>query len=150
MSQSAVYNPAGNSSFGNLTLEFFIADNSPNDQNGEVVLGDTRSKLHGEGKIYIGFCTTDANGIFGIGTNSCTFTNAGSLGLTLATNITATATDSDGNTSEFSASPTDCNLVNNTTADRSNNTVVVEAANSSNPILGGGYGSIKFKVTVKQ
>jgi uncharacterized repeat protein (TIGR01451 family) len=268
-------NPAGNTSFGNLTLEFFIADNSPNDQNGEVVLGDTRSKPHGEGKTYLGSCTTDANGIFGIGTNSCIFSNAGSLGLTLATNITATATDSDGNTSEFSASPSsranlvlakritaitsaatdvtttysdfiddagwpsnyvagvidagtvrpgdtieytiyylnngenrigqakvcdalnknlnfvvdfdsshlgkgmllspngiasqyltnnadgdrgeysiirpnDCNLVNNTTADQSNNTVVVEAANSSNPILGGGYGFIKFKVTVKQ
>jgi uncharacterized repeat protein (TIGR01451 family) len=34
---------------------------------------------------------------------SCSFSNAGSLGLTSATNITATATDSSGNTSEFGA-----------------------------------------------
>jgi uncharacterized repeat protein (TIGR01451 family)/fimbrial isopeptide formation D2 family protein len=275
-------NPAGSTTFGNLILEFFIADNSPADQNGEVVLGDTRSKPHGEGKTYIGSCTTDANGIFGNSTNPCVFSNAGTLGLTAATNITATATDSNGNTSEFSASPssranlvlvkritaitsaatglttsynsyihesgstkdndpgwptnylsgeinpgqvrpgdeieytiyylnngenrigqakvcdalnknldfvlnfnsfnvgkgillspssstsiyltnasgddrgeysttspTDCNLVGNVTADRSTNTVVVNAANSSNPILGGAYGFIKFKVKVK-
>jgi uncharacterized repeat protein (TIGR01451 family)/fimbrial isopeptide formation D2 family protein len=270
-------NPVGSATFGNLTLEFFIADNSPADQNGEVILGDTRSKPHGEGKTYIGSCTTDANGIFGDSTNPCVLTNAGALGLTIATNITATATDSNGNTSEFSASPssraslvlakritnitsaitgfttsytsnfvddtgwpsnylagiidagevrsgdtieytvyylnngenrisqaricdglnknldfvfdfnstnigkgilfspssglakyltnayaagddqgqysttspTDCNLVNNTTADRSTNTVIVDAANSSNPIMGGAYGSIKFKAKVK-
>ncbi len=275
-------NPAGNAAFGNLILEFFIADNSPTDQNGEVVVGDNRSKPHGEGKTYIGSCTTDANGIFGNSTNPCTFSNAGTLGLTTATNITATATDSNGNTSEFSASPsskanlilvkritattsaatglrtdhssyihesgstkdndpawpsnyllgsidpgqvrpgdeieytiyylnngenrisqakicdainksldfvpdfnssnvakgillspsgstsqyltnisgddqgeysntspTDCNLASNTTADQSTNTVVVDAASNSNPILGGAYGSIKFKVKVK-
>jgi uncharacterized repeat protein (TIGR01451 family) len=266
--------PAGATTFGNLTLEFFIADNTPADQNGEVVTGDARSKPHGEGKTYIGSCTTNANGIFGNSTNPCVFINAGTLGLTATANITATATDSNGNTSEFSAnpsnkanlllvkritaitavstglttnyggfvddagwpsnyvagstnpglvrpgdeieytiyylnngenrisqskvcdalnknlnfvpnfnsvnagkgillspngvagtyltnasgddrgeysttSPTDCNLVNNITADRSTNTVVVDAANNANPILGGGYGSIKFKVTVK-
>jgi uncharacterized repeat protein (TIGR01451 family) len=266
--------PAGATTFGNLTLEFFIADNTPADQNGEVVTGDARSKPHGEGKTYIGSCTTNANGIFGNSTNPCVFSNAGTLGLTATANITATATDSNGNTSEFSAnpsnkanlllakritaitavstglttnyggfvddagwpsnyvagstnpglvrpgdeieytiyylnngenrisqakvcdalnknlnfvpnfnsantgkgillspngiastyltnasgddrgeysttSPTDCNLVNNITADRSTNTVVVDAANNANPILGGGYGSIKFKVTVK-
>jgi uncharacterized repeat protein (TIGR01451 family) len=275
-------NPAGTSTFGNLTLEFFLADNTPTDQNGEVVLGDARSKPHGEGKTYIGSCTTDAVGIFGNSTNPCVFSNASTIGLTTATNITATATDSNGNTSEFSASPsnranlvlvkritaitsaatgsttsydsyihesgstkdndpgwptnyllgeinpgqvrpgdeieytiyylnngenrisqakvcdalnkdldfvlnfnnsnigkgiwlspssstsqyltntsgddrgeyavtspTDCNLVSNTTTDQSTNTVVVDAANSSNPILGGAYGSIKFKVKVK-
>jgi uncharacterized repeat protein (TIGR01451 family) len=275
-------NPAGNTIFGNLTLEFFIADNSPADQNGEVITGDSRSKPHGEGKTYIGSCTTDANGIFGSSTNPCIFSNAGTLGLTTATNITATATDSNGNTSEFSASPsskanlilvkritaitsaatglridyssyihesgstkdndpgwpsnyllgsidpgqvrtgdeieytiyylnsgenrigqakicdalnknldfvpdfnssnvakgillspngsisqyltnvsgddrgeysttspTDCNLVSNITADQSTNTVVVNAANSSNSILGGAYGSIKFKAKIK-
>ncbi len=272
--------PAGNTAFGNLTLEFFIADNTPADQNGEVVLGDTRSKPHGEGKTYIGSCTTDANGIFGNTTNPCIFSNAGTLGLAAATNITATATNSNDSTSEFGASPssranlilvkritaiassnglttynsyihesgstkdndpgwptnyllgeinpgqvrpgdeieyaiyylnagenrigqtkvcdalnknldfvlnfnssnvgkgillspsgststyltntigddrgeysntspTDCNLVSNTTANQSTNTVVVNAANSSNPILGGAYGSIKFKVKVK-
>jgi uncharacterized repeat protein (TIGR01451 family) len=268
-------NPAGNTAFGNLTLEFFIADNTLADQNGEVVAGDTKSKPHGEGKTYIGSCTTDANGLFGNTTNPCIFSNAGTLGLTTPTNITATATNANGSTSEFSAnpsskanlllakritaitsvatglttnydgfvddagwpsnyvagstnpglvrpgdeieytiyylnngenrisqakvcdalnknlgfvpdfnssntgkgillspngstsiyltntsgddrgeysptSPNDCNLVNNITADRSTNTVVVDAANNTNPILGGGYGSIKFKATVKQ
>jgi uncharacterized repeat protein (TIGR01451 family) len=275
-------NLAGNAAFGNLILEFFIADNSPTDQNGEVVAGDNRSKPHGEGKTYIGSCTTDANGIFGNSTNPCTFSNAGTLGLTTATNITATATDGNGNTSEFSASPSskanlilvkritaitsaatglrtdyssyihesgstkdndpswpsnyllgaidsgqvrpgdeieyaiyylnngenrisqakvcdalnknldfvpdfdssnvakgillrpnnstnqyltnvsgddrgeysstspiNCNLASNITADQSTNTVVVDTANNSNPILGGAYGSIKFKVKVK-
>jgi uncharacterized repeat protein (TIGR01451 family) len=283
-------NPAGNSTFGNLTLEFFIADNNPADQNGEVVVGDLKMKPHGEGKTYIGSCTTDANGFFGNST-PCAFTNAGTLGLTLASNITATATTNptsgNGNTSEFSAipsiranlllakritaikkitggtttfnsyvndpitvdddvanwpgvnsyvvgvidggavqpgdeieytvyylnngenrigkaricdglstnldfvdsfdsshlnqgilfspnggaiqyltgnttdgdrglyttttatTPTDCNLVNNTIADRSNNTVVVDVADSANPIMGGNYGSFKFKTTVK-
>jgi uncharacterized repeat protein (TIGR01451 family) len=273
--------PAGNIAFSNLTLEFFIADNTPADQNGEVIIGDTRSKPHGEGKTYIGSCTTNASGIFGNSTNPCVFSNAGTLGLTAATNVTATATNSNGNTSEFSASPsshanlvlvkritainsaatglttydsyihesgstkdndpgwpanyllgginpgqvhpgdeieytiyylnngenrisqakvcdalnknldfvlnfnssntgkgilfspsgitstyltniagddrgeysstspTDCNLVSNTTTNQSTNTIVVNAANSSNPILGGAYGSIKFKVKVK-
>lgn len=275
-------NLASSNAFGNLTLEFFIADNTPPDQNGEVVVGDTRSRPHGEGKTYLGSCTTDASGIFGNITNPCIFSNAGTLGLAIATNITATATDSNGNTSEFSAnpssranlvlvkritaitsiatglttpynsyihesgstqdndpgwpnnyligevnpgqvrpgdeieytiyylnsgenrigqakicdalnknldfvsnfdssnlgkgillnpsggasiyftnisgddrgeysttSPTDCNLVSNTTLDQSTNTVVVSAANSNNPILGGAYGLIKFKAKVR-
>ncbi len=272
-----VGNTLDSKTFSGVTLEFFIADNSAGNHNGEVLLNDGKSKPHREGKTYIGFCMTDGNSQF-----NCSFSNAGALGLTDATQITATATDGSGNTSEFSAipssranlilvkritaitsantgltttygtfvndpnstedndlgwpsgylvgslnpglvfpgdtieytiyylnngenrigqakvcdalnknlnflfdfnssnigkglllspggsasqyltnvsgddrgeyatsSPNDCNLVNNTTADRSNNTVIVEAANSSNPILGGGYGSIKFKVTIK-
>jgi uncharacterized repeat protein (TIGR01451 family) len=283
-------NPAGSSAFGNLTIEFFIADNSPADQDGSVVVGDGKTKPHGEGKTYIGSCTSDANGIFGNST-PCVFSNAGTLGLTVASNITATATTNPisgiGNTSEFSAipsiranlliakritaiknttgtitlfntyvndpnttdddvanwpgvssyvlgainggvvrpgdeieytvyylnngenrigkaricdglsanldfvasfdsnhanqgivfspnggtvqyltgnttdgdrgqytttvatTPTDCNLANNSAADRSNNTVVVDVANSTNPIMGGNYGSFKFKTMVK-
>jgi hypothetical protein len=104
--------PSGMANIGNLTLEFFIADNTPADQNGEVIVGDTWSKPHGEGKTYIGFCTTDVNGIFGNTTNPCVFSNVGVLGLTNANNITATATDGNGNTSEFSANPSSkANLV---------------------------------------
>jgi uncharacterized repeat protein (TIGR01451 family) len=270
-----VGNAISSTTFKNVTLEFFIADNSPANQNGEIILNDGKSKSHGEGRTYIGSCVANGTSQF-----NCSFTNASTIGLTDATNITATATDSSGNTSEFSAipssqaslilvkritgitaaatgitttygsfvddpdttkdnntgwpnsyllgsidpdqvrpgdeieytiyylnsgenrisqakicdalnkkldfvadfnssnigkgillssstnqyltnladadrgeysatSPTDCNLVSNTTADRSTNTVVVNAANSSNPILGGAYGSIKFKVKVK-
>jgi uncharacterized repeat protein (TIGR01451 family) len=258
-----------NTTFGNAKIEFFIADNTPANQNGEVILNDGKSKPHGEGRTYLGSCVTNSNSQF-----NCTIPAAT---LSIANNITATATDSNGNTSEFSAnpssraslvlakritqitsadtkfttsytsifindtgwpsnylaglidagqvrpgdtieytiyylnngenrigqaricdglnnnldfvfdfnstnigkgilfspssgpakyltnayaanddqgqysttSPADCNLVNNTTADRSTNTVVVDAANSSNPILGGAYGSIKFKAKVK-
>jgi hypothetical protein len=94
---------AGNSIFANTTIELFIADDDGNN-NGEVITGDTRSAPHGEGKTYIGTCTTDANGLFGV-TSACEFTNAATLSLTNAKNITATATDSLGNTSEFSATP---------------------------------------------
>ena len=93
--------PTGSSTFANATLEFFIADNTPANQNGEVILGDGKSFPHGEGKTYIGTCSADANGLF-----NCAFANAGTLGLTDVSNITATATDAVGNTSEFSAPPT--------------------------------------------
>jgi uncharacterized repeat protein (TIGR01451 family) len=94
---------AGNSIFGNTTVELFVADDDGNN-NGEVILNDTRSAPHGEGKTYIGTCTTDANGLFGA-SPACEFTNAATLSLTNARNITATATDSLGNTSEFSSTP---------------------------------------------
>jgi uncharacterized repeat protein (TIGR01451 family) len=93
--------PAGSSTFGNTTLEFFIADNIPANQNGEAILGDGKSLSHGEGRTYIGTCLTDANGLF-----NCSFANAGTLGLTDAANVTATTTDAGGNTSEFSSLPT--------------------------------------------
>jgi trimeric autotransporter adhesin len=96
--------PAGNATFANVTLEFFLADNSPSDQNGEVIVGDGKSKPHGEGKTYLGSCTADGLGRFGITGNICSFTNA-ALTSGNYNNITATATDSSGNTSEFSAIP---------------------------------------------
>ncbi len=99
-------NPAGSNTFAGVKVEFFIADNSPANQDGEVILGDAKTKPHSEGKTYIGSCTADANGLFGITTAPCFFSNAGDLGLTNATKITATATDADGNTSEFSPEPT--------------------------------------------
>jgi trimeric autotransporter adhesin len=96
--------PAGNATFANVTLEFFLADNSPIDQNGEVIVGDGKSKPHGEGKTYLGSCTADGLGRFGTTGNLCTLTNA-ALTATNYNNITATATDSSNNTSEFSAIP---------------------------------------------
>lgn len=96
---NAVPNP-NNSTFAGATVEFFIADNSPANQDGEVLLGDGRSKPHGEGSIYIGQGTADANGNFNV---TLTLTPAQVTALGTATNVTATATDASGNTSEFGA-----------------------------------------------
>jgi uncharacterized repeat protein (TIGR01451 family) len=95
---------AGNATFAGATIEIFLADNSPSDQNGEVIVGDAKVKPHGEGKTYLGTCTADSSGRFGTSTNLCTITNSN---ITLANHkiITATATDSSNNTSEFSAIP---------------------------------------------
>jgi uncharacterized repeat protein (TIGR01451 family) len=97
----------GSTTFANTTLEFFIAAADTNDK-GKVFSTDpnTVSKLHAEGQTYLGTCTADANGLFGNAGNPCTFANAGILGLTDPKNITATATDAAGNTSEFSSVPT--------------------------------------------
>jgi Right handed beta helix region/SdrD B-like domain len=89
----------GSSTFNAPTLEFFIAANDGN-QDGAVVLNDGQTKPHGEGKTYIGTCPALSTGLF-----NCTFSTAGATGLTDAKNITATATDSIGNTSEFSSIP---------------------------------------------
>jgi hypothetical protein len=88
----------GDPIFAGTTLEFFIADNNPANQDGESILGDGKAVSHGEGRTYLGFCLADANGKF-----DCTFPNAGALGLTNAKNITATTTDGLNNTSEFSS-----------------------------------------------
>ena len=90
---------AGSGTFNAPSLEFFIALDDGN-QNGPVVLGDGLTKPHGEGKTYLGTCPASSTGLF-----DCTFATAGSLGLTNAKNITATATDGIGNTSEFSSIP---------------------------------------------
>jgi uncharacterized repeat protein (TIGR01451 family) len=65
----------------------------------------------------------------------------------VSTYLTNTSGDDRGKYS--TTSPTDCKLVSNVTADQSTNTIVVNAANSSSPILGGGYGFIKFKAKVQ-
>jgi trimeric autotransporter adhesin len=102
----------GSTTFANATLEFFIADNDGNN-NGKVFSSDaaTVSRFHGEGKTYIGTCTADGNGLFGNTSSPCIFTNAGAIGLVNTKNITATATDSKGNTSEFSVGIGDPNLL---------------------------------------
>ncbi|WP_034338677.1 beta strand repeat-containing protein [Deinococcus misasensis] len=96
---NAVPSP-NNSTFAGAIVEFFIADNSPANQDGEVLLGDGRTKPHGEGSIYIGQGTADANGNFNV---TLTLTPAQVTALGTATNVTATATDASGNTSEFGA-----------------------------------------------
>jgi trimeric autotransporter adhesin len=97
-----VGNELSSAKFVGANLEFFVADNSPADQDGEVIINDGQTKSHGEGRTYIGSCLTNANSQF-----NCEFLTAGAVGLTNANNITATATDSSGNTSEFSAEPND-------------------------------------------
>ncbi len=89
-------NTAGNSAFAGAVVELFIADNSPADQNGEVVTGDGLSRGHGEGKTYLGSFTADANGLFS-GTLNVT-----GKGVSSGTLITTTATATSGSTSEFS------------------------------------------------
>ncbi len=85
--------PNGSSTFAGAKLEFFVADNSPANQNGEVLLGDGKNKSHGEGRTYIGTC--DA---LGDSTFDCSF----AVSITDAVAITAIAT-LNGNTSEFSS-----------------------------------------------
>jgi uncharacterized repeat protein (TIGR01451 family) len=87
--------PNGSNTFAGSKLEFFVADNSPANQNGPVLLGDGKSKPHGEGRTYIGECNAGADGKF-----DCNFP---ATGITNAIGITATATDLAGNTSEFSS-----------------------------------------------
>ncbi len=87
--------PNGSSAFAGAKLEFFVADNSPANQSGEVLLGDGKNKSHGEGRTYIGNCLALADSTF-----SCDF----SVSITDAVAITATAT-LNGDTSEFSSTP---------------------------------------------
>lgn len=83
----------GQATFANATVQVFKANNTPADQAGELILGDTQSVAHGEGQTYLGTLTTDASGNF-----------SGALtvnGLSAGDYITATATDPANNTSEF-------------------------------------------------
>jgi trimeric autotransporter adhesin len=91
---------ATNNTFANATIEFFIGAADTNDK-GRVFSTDAASvsKLHAEGQTYLGTCTADANGLFGTSAKPCSFTvPAGTAPL----KITTTATDTLGNTSEFS------------------------------------------------
>ena len=80
-----------------MTLEFFVADNDPANQDGEVEAGDGHTVPHGEGATYLAACTVSlgTHGAF-----TCTLTvPAGTV--QAGDFLTATATDADGNTSEF-------------------------------------------------
>ncbi len=77
-----------------LTIEVYKADDDGNN-NGEVFEGDGKSVPHGEGRVYIGSCTTNGDGTF-----NCEISSSG---LSVGDEITAITIDSSGNTSEFSA-----------------------------------------------
>jgi uncharacterized repeat protein (TIGR01451 family) len=96
-------NPVGSTTFAGAILEFFVSEGT-NQNNGEVIVGDGKSKPHGEGKTYIGSCTADGNGLFGTVASPCVLSNVPTA-LTDANNITSTARDAADNTSEFSAGP---------------------------------------------
>jgi trimeric autotransporter adhesin len=90
---------SGDADFANVTVEFFVADDDGNNH-GPVFANmgtNTINKPHGEGRNYLGSCTTDNDGKF-----SCNLSLAATID---PQKITATATDSLGNTSEFSATP---------------------------------------------
>jgi trimeric autotransporter adhesin len=79
--------------FGNATIEVFKANNDGNN-NGKIIATDSLNVPHGEGETYLGSITADANGNFD---RSITVS-----GVTSTTLLTATATNTVGNTSEFS------------------------------------------------
>jgi trimeric autotransporter adhesin len=87
--------PVGSTKFAGAKLEFFVADNTPADQTGEVLLGDGKEKSHGEGRTHIGTCNAIGDSTF-----DCDLP----VSITDAVAITATATF-DGHTSEFSSVP---------------------------------------------
>ncbi|MGI4870486.1 MAG: T9SS type A sorting domain-containing protein [Janthinobacterium lividum] len=90
----------GQTTFGNLLVEFFVADNSPANQNGPLVVGDGKSISHGEGRTYLGSLTTDANGNF-----SGSFTIPSGAVLATGDLVASTVTIGSGataSTSEFS------------------------------------------------
>jgi len=76
-----------------LTVEVYLADDDGNN-NGEVFAGDGKSVPHGEGRRYLGSCTTNSDGTF-----SCQMSLHGLQG----GSVTGIAIDGRGNTSEFSA-----------------------------------------------
>ncbi len=95
--QGYVGSAPNQSTFANATVEFFKVDND-GDNNGEIVVGDGQSVPHGEGRYYIGSCTTDANGNF-----DCAIPIPPQISISFGDSITATATSPDSNTSEFGA-----------------------------------------------
>lgn len=96
--------PANSSTFAGATLEFFVGAADTNDK-GKVFASDpaTTAKLHAEGQTYLGTCTADSNGKFNCSMTVPTGTDPRT--------ITSTATDAAGNTSEFSASVSNPNVL---------------------------------------
>ncbi|WP_442510878.1 VCBS domain-containing protein [Novipirellula sp. SH528] len=102
---------ANQATFANSRVEFFISD---------------ESSAYGSGQTYLGELTTDASGNFS-GTLDVT-----GLGLTQSASITATATDSSGNTSEFGVNF----AVNVAPAAVTDNATAVEAGGVGNATAG--------------
>ena len=87
---------AGLSGFAGARIEFFLADNTPANQNGELVAGDGKSEAHGEGRTYLGALTADGNGNF-----SGTFAASGVAGGSLVTATATIGSSATASTSEF-------------------------------------------------
>jgi trimeric autotransporter adhesin len=94
----------GNAAFTNATIEIYKADHTDNNQNGEVVAGDTLSKPHGEGRYYLGTITAGANGLFDttLAIPGSLTDGANTTTLIATDKITAIATNTNNSTSEFS------------------------------------------------
>jgi hypothetical protein len=95
--QGYVGSAAGQATFANSTLEFFVANDDGN-QNGATTTTSGDNVPHGEGQTFIDSCTSDA----GNGNFNCTLTIPAGVTVTAgSTAITGTATDTSNNTSEF-------------------------------------------------
>ncbi|NPA91638.1 MAG: hypothetical protein GXO55_09360, partial [Chloroflexi bacterium] len=81
-----------------MTIEVYKADDDAPTNDGEVIAGDSQSQPHGEGHWYLDTCTVTlgSNGTF-----ACAVAIPDSVSLVPGDFVTAIATDSDGNTSEF-------------------------------------------------
>jgi parallel beta-helix repeat protein len=90
-----------NLTLANATVELFVANNTDNNQNGQIFLGDGLFVPHGEGQTYIATFKSDSQGLFDQTIASGSFP----AGVTItagSTSLTSTATDSaTGSTSEF-------------------------------------------------
>jgi len=82
---------------GPFAIEVYKVDDDGNN-NGEVEAGDGKSVPHGEGRWYLGSCTSAANGTF-----DCTLTVPSGVSLAAGDAVTGITIDADGNTSEFGA-----------------------------------------------
>jgi large repetitive protein len=89
-------NLTGAAAFSGATIEIFVADNTPANQDGAVSTGNTTVIAHGEGVTYVGSLTADAAGNF-----TGTITAPAGVTFTNATLFTATARLAGVGTSEF-------------------------------------------------
>ncbi len=98
---------ATNLALANAKVELFIANNTDNNQNGQIFQGDGLSVPHGEGQTYICSFQADATGNFDVQLPNASIAGctAFATGVTItagSTVITSTATDANtGSTSEF-------------------------------------------------
>ncbi len=79
---------------GDHKIEIYKSDDDGNN-NGEIEQGDGKSVAHGDGKYYLGPCITKNDGTF-----DC-YVSISNVNLSNGDTITATAIDSNNNTSEF-------------------------------------------------
>jgi len=90
-----------NLAIANAKVEVFIADNTDNNQNGNIFLGDGLNVPHGEGKTFVETFNADSQGLFDVTIPASSFP-AGVTVTAGTTVVTSTATDAvSGSTSEF-------------------------------------------------